>query len=107
ALGAAGTPGAANGGLASSTTPTGDYYSKGQGGGPAARLGTGGALSGQGGSSKLGGGGRGNGVVTGNNVGVAGGLYGGGASGAVAGPSTAAQAGAGGAQGIVLVHLYA
>lgn len=88
-------------------TLTGDITAGGQDGGPGIRNGTayvsGQQCGGTGGSSQMGGGGRG----SANAQGVAGRNYGGGGGGSSTAASAAAIAGTAGAPGIVIVDLYA
>lgn len=105
ANGGEGTPSTYRGGLGGSGG-TGDFTAAGQGGGaghPGEISGT--IMSGQGGASHLGGGGRGQGNTT--HGGTAGGLYGGGGGGSGRTGTGGSVSGGNGADGVVIVELYA
>lgn len=100
-----------NGADSTGQTVVGDMTVKGGGGGSAMALAARGAISGVGGSSQLGNGGRGKAISTGSAAGDLGQGYGGGGSGGVNGPGTggvgnAAVAGGDGASGVVIVTTY-
>jgi hypothetical protein len=99
ATGAGTTVGLQEGGFGTQTF-TGQQTAVGQAGAVGGRLGGSDSFGGLGGSSRLGGGGRGR---AGNNTGDVGGVYGGGGGGSTTGGTNAARAGAVGGAGCVIV----